>query len=520
MTDGEYQGFNYLQIRTNPTSFKIKSENISESPKSEVEDSSKAKIKKEKIIKSYLNDPLCIQNRNFLLENPKFDIFKSAELNKLLCHLREYSSYCSMNRRYDEAKASDELFDQVQEELVKRSVPKSNSEEINDAFRVQKQQEIDKLDLEIIDFDEETQDKKIVLLKRQMDESDSFEKLWREEKPPKYRKPSKKLLYLLASEKRCARNRRYDEAKLYQQEAEELAAKETHLSQKKLNYDYKVAKEKFIQKQDEELRKFEETREEHRSLLLKKRRKILETLAKRENIIRERASQPPKALAINDNHWLRIDSSNVAKMMYDDQITTYENPLAPLKPPNDESAYESDSQPGNMNKKEKLDKKAQMLQQVDDDKNGKIKSSKSTSSSISSSKLSERSNTSDKKGLDPKSVRISSNLKRKKDHFLLTQVNRNILSSEENHLPPKIISSKEQVIKKHSSGILNDSDFSVSNSSKNSKKHFNSNKVDQSSSRKGFSSREHNPKEVDTKEFESQDMSESSSSLDISDLDL
>lgn len=299
--------------------------------------------------KSFLNNQFCIQNRKSLFQNPDFSIYQEEDLNILLCHLREYSIYSAIHREYSEAKKSDALFDQIQAELVKRNVPSNEKEiELEASFEQQKKKEIAKLDLELLQFDEETKEKRIQFQQRQILDFNVFETIWREEKPPKYRKPSSRLLYLLASEKRLARIGQYDEAETYKSESNKLIEFERNQAQTLLNRDYKTAKIKFNQKQEEELRIFNQSRQEQRDLIIAKRALIEETISKRELIVLDRISQMPKTKNSDDgtivenqnfvgNAWLKYGTGgNIAKAMYDDHIT-FDNPIPPLLPPNDEN---------------------------------------------------------------------------------------------------------------------------------------------------------------------------------------
>lgn len=375
--------------------------------------------------KTFLNDQFCIQNRKFLFQNPDFSLFQEDDLNRLLCHLREYSIHSAINRKYSEAKKSDALFDQIQFELIQRKVPTNKKKtEIENSFEKQKSKEMIKLDKELSQFDEETEEKRIQLLNKQINDSNEFEKKWREEKPPKYRKPSSKLLDLLASEKRLARVGQYDEAESYKIESEKLIEFERMQAQHLLNRDYKDSKAKFLKKQEEEFQNFTESRQQQRDLILAKRVAIEETIQKRECIILDKISQIPKTSNNDDslvenqnfvgNDWLKYGTGgNIAKAMYDDHIT-FENPIPPLTPPNDEY----DTNQNDLKIKKKVTQKNSLLRLKSVERNvrsdKKSESSNKFYSSLKSSNNRNSNNNNEKKGhLSSSSLSSKSSLSNK-----------------------------------------------------------------------------------------------------------
>jgi hypothetical protein len=106
------------------------------------------------------------------------------------------------------------------------------------------------------EFDEDTEKKRDGIEKRHAHGMEDFENLWREEMPPRYRRPSNQLLQLKAVEKSLAVAGQFEQAEAVHREAESLMAGEHRDCQQRLVLDYRAARARKQTKCSEELLNF------------------------------------------------------------------------------------------------------------------------------------------------------------------------------------------------------------------------------------------------------------------------
>ena len=198
---------------------------------------------------SLLNDQELIDLRESLYKNLNLSIIKTEKLNALSGHLREFCQFCGLQRRYTEAKQADRLLKAVSSELSKRKIISVDLSKEMNLFEIKKEEEIDRLTLEIIEFDEETDQKREQLKHKQEQEYEEFQKQWKKVMPDRYRKVSPQLLSLMTREKKCARCGEFDKAEILKKEVDERTRIEMEIAQTQLNSDYIEAKAKFLENQ-------------------------------------------------------------------------------------------------------------------------------------------------------------------------------------------------------------------------------------------------------------------------------
>jgi hypothetical protein len=196
-----------------------------------------------------------------------------------------------------------------------------------------KKEEIDK---KIEKFDQETATKQATIQTNHNKEMEDFEKKWREEMPDKYRRVSKQLVELRETAKTLAMAGHYDEAAARKTEADQLEIEEHKEAQNRLRHDYRVAKNKLIQKQQSELKKFNDSRAAKRDLFDAEIRSLEENEKNREFVLKSKPFSNKRANvrdSQNDTHQTVLSRSIPRK-----SHPIKENKLPPLKPPNDKDA--------------------------------------------------------------------------------------------------------------------------------------------------------------------------------------
>lgn len=281
--------------------------------------------------KSLLDNPELVSLRESLEKGGNIHSIETSQLHLLIGHLREYCQFCGLQRQYFEAKEVNQLIEKVNSELTDRSKVPHNYEDAMNSFECQKDEEIDRLSQEIIDFDEETELKRNQLKRKQEKEYENFELIWKIEMPRRYRKLSPQLLNLMTSEKKCARCGDFDKAEEIKKEVDAKMKIELDQAQKNLNSDFREAKEKLIDSQAKEMAIFEDNREHSRILMIARHHEELKPIANRKTIIEIKKAKQPK-IDVNISH--NITAGNVSKVINDIGLD-YEALLPPLLDPTD-----------------------------------------------------------------------------------------------------------------------------------------------------------------------------------------
>ena len=238
--------------------------------------------------KSYLDDPQCNELREQLLKDKDFESVETEQLLSLLSHLREHSQSCALQENYKDAKKSRDLANDVREELKKRETVKKTVQdrqgeiaEMNNKFEESwknKKQE----------YNEETKKKHEELKEQQAHQLRTFERVWKEEMPHKYRKPSNELLQLRQIEKSLAISGNIDEADDVHRKADILQNQEALKAQNKLVVDYQKAKRRLLRNHKKEEQQFLDERERYRQILDYKYDLEKEKLDNRTNVVNKR----------------------------------------------------------------------------------------------------------------------------------------------------------------------------------------------------------------------------------------
>ena len=294
--------------------------------------------------KSLLDDPKCISLRNHFFASEDYEKYKADELQLLMEHLREYTAFSASQRDYDEAERSSALYERLKAHLETRGGEEHENDDAlsYEEFVERKQQEFIQ---ELKDFDEITETKRAQLEEKQREETEVFEKRWREDMPPKYRKPSPKLLQLYEFERKLGMTGQFDRAKLAKVETEKQERLEMEQAQRLLIRDYNSAKAQHEREQREERRIFEDTREHWRSVIIARQKVEFEAIANRENVLNKKQGSP-KAQRESS---LRPQSKGPqaagnAVVYHRENLTGSNRLLPPLIPPNDERIIEMQNQ--------------------------------------------------------------------------------------------------------------------------------------------------------------------------------
>ena len=253
-------------------------------------------------VQSMMDDPECISLREKLMENEDFAPLEVDDLNRLISHCREYSQYCAINENYAEALKAQTLGEHARQELTKRTTKiKSTTREIERQKETRAEFE-ERWKRNREDYEKETKDKTEQLQAKHDHETRIFEKNWKHTYPQRYRKPSQRLLQLKQIEKSLAVSCEIQRAAEVHEQVEALTRIEVEKAQAALIRDYQIAKEKHLAKQQEEMQRLLQTREEGRKLMeadfqaeerkLAHRDWVVESKT-REALIRAKAAETP-----------------------------------------------------------------------------------------------------------------------------------------------------------------------------------------------------------------------------------
>ena len=277
---------------------------------------------------SYLDDPDCIQLREQIMDNSDLTDIENERLEKLLLHLREYSADCATKRMYDDASIANAMTEYINKELALRGNQIVIDRSLEESYENQREKTMQKHQEEQQELIEKFDKKRERLEQKLKDEMDNFETEWKEEMPKRYRKASTKLLDLIDKENRLAKSGKFDEAKIVKQQVDQQEQKEVEQAQKQMIKDYKVAKHKLEQKQNNERELFERNYIHNLECLHAQQKIDLDYLDNRMNVVNirqeEAAKESPKVIP---QHHISMASSEGPQR---------ERVLPPLIAPNDE----------------------------------------------------------------------------------------------------------------------------------------------------------------------------------------
>ena len=308
--------------------------------------------------KSVLDDPNCIAMRNHFYEERDYEKYSTSELQLLKEHLREYTAHCVCQRDYDEARKSEDLYDSLKLEVDRRGGAKSPEPQDKDVpYEELAEQKEAAFRRELSDYDEITKDKRKQLQKKQSEDAEEFERHWREDMPPRYRKPSMKLLQLYEVERKLGITGQFEKAKAAKKETENVEREEMAIAQRTLVRDYTAAKQQFEKEQAEERELFENTRSHWREVIVARQKVEFEAITNRGNVLnikqnpkssRDGTARGPKRVPQSSS------GGNPSVYHRENFVGTNNRLLPPLIPPNDTRIKEmSDKEKEEKNKKNK-----------------------------------------------------------------------------------------------------------------------------------------------------------------------
>jgi hypothetical protein len=215
----------------------------------------------------------------------------TADLLRLLAHLREYSQDQGLQEKYEEALRARDLADKVRATIQSRTPSRagafdhltSSSEDFEANWAEQ-----------FSAFDEKMSKKRYALKLRHQEQMAEFEREWSEAMPRKYRKPSQNLLQLKAMERSLAISGQYNQAKLIHAEADVVATHEAEGLQANLIRDYRLSKERQIRRQRWDEEKLEHDIEQLRINLETKKQRESDQRANRDLVVEDLKAEGSK----------------------------------------------------------------------------------------------------------------------------------------------------------------------------------------------------------------------------------
>jgi hypothetical protein len=289
-----------------------------------------------------LSNPKCVILRNHFFESANFEDYPTEQLTLLLDHLREYSAYCALNRNYEDAERGDALAMEVRNEVGMRSEEVWEIDDLSlEKFEGVRELHEEDLKSELELFDIATEERRAALLKQLAQERDEFERRWGVDLPPKYRKPSQKLILLYEIERQLGITGQFTEAKRAKHETEALERQETETAQRLLMRDYELACQQFAKNQSSELAMFDDKRREEKEVILARHKVRIGLVGNRRNVLEQKKMElrVPKENSVRPPVKRRQSAGNAA--VYRREMSDRTGCLLPpLKAPNDESMIE------------------------------------------------------------------------------------------------------------------------------------------------------------------------------------
>lgn len=277
--------------------------------------------------------------REKLYENQDFSEIETEKLQTLYGSLREYAHQQGAKMEYDEAQQALDLSNAVAEEIKSRNPQKDNEEEVQGSFTSRQSDFDGEWKKKFEDYDRITDEKKNELSEKHSIQKEEFERLWREDMPRKYRKPSHHLLQIKRIEKSLALSCQFEKAKEVHQQAQAISEQEREQQQENLIRDYNTAKKKLEEKQSSEMSRLDQQRAHGRVLLMHKYEQSKSAVDNRSIVIETRKREAQKGYRTMNRQRTAIGSTitySVAGDGVDDVL------LAPLKAPNDPDVIEAE----------------------------------------------------------------------------------------------------------------------------------------------------------------------------------
>jgi hypothetical protein len=248
----------------------------------------------------------------------------------LLCaHLREYESLQCSQESYQEAKRAREAIAIVKATIHTQTLPVAK---VAALVTTDRQAEFEqKWNDAAAKFDEETKERREMILKRQSQNLERFEGRWNSEMPPRYRKPSHQLLELKHTEQNLAMAGEYDRAADVHVEVDAVAQLEASAAQKKLVHDYRNARQKLVNRQAQELVAFEKARFDARALIRARLSDEMARFVNRDAFLKQRKTETTRPKISLDNPVITVPK--VSRIGVLSRVAL----LPPLKPPSDPS---------------------------------------------------------------------------------------------------------------------------------------------------------------------------------------
>ncbi|OHT08275.1 hypothetical protein TRFO_04876 [Tritrichomonas foetus] len=241
--------------------------------------------------KSFLNDAECISLRDSLFKDENYENIETEKLLSLLSHIREYTQWCALQENYRESRRSRDLGINVRAELTRRGTFTKSLDDQKNEVEEKKAKFEEEWAEKKKKFNEETESKLNELRELHAHEARKFERIWTEEMPHRYRKPSNNLLQLKQIEKSLAIAGNIDEADKVHRKAEQLSNQEALKAQETLVVDYRKAKRRLLNKQKYEENNLKDERERYRLVLENKYMVEKSKVDNRNNVVNKRATK-------------------------------------------------------------------------------------------------------------------------------------------------------------------------------------------------------------------------------------
>lgn len=237
--------------------------------------------------------------------NGDITIVDDADLQPLALYVRETKQRATLQKNFDQADNLNGLLSSIKSEISNRNknvqdqlnIQRANYEaadvkNMNDEMRNYHAHELQ-------EFDNDTDQIINEAISSQQSEQNSFEYNWENTKTYKYRKPSSSLLQMKEIEKSAIIAGDVSKARQMHEEIEKQTQKEADLQIQKFNQDYQKMKNRLMIKQQQEMERIRQNREELRQIIVTRHELDKEVCEKRINVLNNKDSSTTKQIKSN-----------------------------------------------------------------------------------------------------------------------------------------------------------------------------------------------------------------------------
>ena len=265
--------------------------------------------------------------------NGDITVVDDADLQPLALYVRESKQRATLKKNFDQADNLNDLYTSIKGEISSRS--KNVQDQLNTQRTTYEAADIKNMNEEmqnvhaqaLQEFDNDTNQIINETIANQLCEQNSFEYNWENTKTTKYRKPSTSLLQMKEIEKSAIIVGDVTRARQMHAEIEKQTQKEANDQIEKFNNDYTKMKNRLIVKQQQEMERIKQNREELRQIIVTKQELDKEVYEKRVNVINNKDTTPKQIKSTTSEPGTEVYGCSLFHIMQETKFSI--DPLLP-----------------------------------------------------------------------------------------------------------------------------------------------------------------------------------------------